>query len=62
MNLKEIDWNAIDEDDLFKIKSQFGEKITSMGISLYGRDYSNYEIYNILNKMISDTTEQLELL
>jgi hypothetical protein len=57
MKLKEIDWNAIDEDDLFKIKAQFGEKITSMGISLYGRDYSNYEIYNILNKMISDTTE-----
>ena len=57
MNLKEIDWNAIDEDDLFKIKAQFGEKITSMGISLYGRDYSNYDIYNILNKMISDTTE-----
>ena len=57
MNLKEIDWNKIDEDDLFKIKVQFGEKITDMGVSLYGRDYSNYEIYNILNKMITNETE-----
>ena len=57
MNLKEINWDTLKEDVFEDLKLQFGEKIISKGVSLYGRGYGNYEIYEILNKIKSDTTE-----
>ena len=55
MDFKNVDWNSIGPDMFIKIQDELGKELTNYCITLYGRDLSNEEIADIIEKIKSDT-------
>ena len=54
MDLHKVDWDTVGPDMFLKLRDELGQEIVNYCITLDGRDCSNEEIADIIEKMKSD--------
>ena len=57
MDFKNVDWLTIGPDMFIKIQDELGKELTNYCITLFGRDISNEEIADMIEKIKSDKDE-----